>query len=321
MASEIEDDDGRPIKEGSILVSARAKYLVHTLLGAGGFGAVFKVRDMQSGEDFAMKIEKKLEKRKHSKLKMEVAILKMVSNERENSHFVQIVDRAKKEKFFFLVMTLVGKSLDDLKKEQPEKVFSVGTGIGSAMQCLEAVEDLHKYGFIHRDLKPANYAIGTADKIRTVYILDFGIARKYLKDESTVKAPRVTVGFKGTIRFASLACHNNRELGPKDDVESWLYLLVDLIQISGLPWRRLSDRNAVKKVKEECRGDRRGELLQDLECKEELSTIMEYIDNLSYSDKIDYNFIYDTLKLAAKICKVDLEDPYDWEVPKKPAGQ
>ena len=81
-------------------------------------GAVFKVRDAQTGEEYAMKIEKKLEKRKHSKLKMEVAILKMVSNERENSHFTAIFDRAKKEKYFFLVMALVGKSLEDLKRDQ-----------------------------------------------------------------------------------------------------------------------------------------------------------------------------------------------------------
>lgn len=62
-----------------------------------------------------MKVEKKLEKRKHSKLKMEVAILKMVSETRspENSHFTAIIDRGKKEKYFFLVMTLVGKSLDE----------------------------------------------------------------------------------------------------------------------------------------------------------------------------------------------------------------
>jgi tau tubulin kinase len=317
MTSEIEDDEGKPIKEGTILMSARAKYHVITLLGAGGFGAVFKVRDTQTGEEYAMKIEKKLEKRRHSKLKMEVAILKMLSNERENSHFTAIIDRAKKEKYFFLVMTLVGKSLEDLKREQPEKVFTMGTGIASAIQCLEAVEDLHKYGFIHRDLKPANYACGLADKIRTVYILDFGIARKYAKDDSRAKTPRVQVGFKGTIRFASLACHYNRELGPKDDVESWVYLLLDLVQMQGLPWRRLNDRNDVKKVKEDCREQRRSELFVDLECKEEFSAILAYIDNLTYADKIDYQYIYDTMKLAANVCRANLDDPFDWETPAK----
>lgn len=44
------------------------------------------------------------------------------------------------------------------------QVFSVSTGLGVSIQCLEACEDLHKYGFIHRDLKPANYACGLREK-------------------------------------------------------------------------------------------------------------------------------------------------------------
>lgn len=42
------------------------------------------------------------------------------------------------------------------------------TGLGASIQCLEAVEDLHKHGFIHRDLKPANYATGLGAQIRCV---------------------------------------------------------------------------------------------------------------------------------------------------------
>lgn len=109
-----------------------------------------------------------MEKRKHSKLKMEVAILKMVGNERSVSHFTAIVDRGKKEHYFFLVMQLVGPSLDDMKRTRINKVFSLATGLGVGIQCLEAVEDLHKHGFIHRDLKPANYARGLMDQKRVV---------------------------------------------------------------------------------------------------------------------------------------------------------
>lgn len=144
-----------------------------------------------------MKVEKKLETRKHSKLKMEIAILKLVSAERgKQSHFTSIIDRGKKETYFFLVMELVGKSLADLKAARPEKVFSIPTGLGASLQCLEACEDLHKQGFIHRDLKPANYACGLNDKKRVVYILDFGIARKILNDKSELKTPRAQVKFK-----------------------------------------------------------------------------------------------------------------------------
>lgn len=76
------------------------------------------------------------------------------------------------------------------------QVFSPGTGLGASIQCLEACQDLHKYGFIHRDLKPANYASGLLEQKRIVYILDFGIARKILNDKNELKTPRAQAKFK-----------------------------------------------------------------------------------------------------------------------------
>lgn len=116
-------------------------------------------------------------------------------------------------------MQLVGKSLADLKSARPDKIFSIGTGLGASAQCLEAVEDLHTHGFIHRDLKPANYAIGLDTQKHVIYILDFGIARKIVKKGDELKTPRAVVGFKGTVRFASLACHKSEDMGKKDDCE------------------------------------------------------------------------------------------------------
>ncbi|KAE9419777.1 hypothetical protein Angca_005895, partial [Angiostrongylus cantonensis] len=253
-----------------------------------------RVHDQKNPKkEYAMKVEKKIEQRRHSKLKMEIAILKLVSGRRKQSHFTTIVDRGKKETFFFLVMELVGKSLADLKALRPNKVFTVPTSMGAGIQCLEACEDLHKYGFIHRDLKPANYACGLGDKRRVVYILDFGIARKITNAKGELKTPRQTVRFKGTIRFASIACHKNVEMGPKDDCESWFYLILDITVPGGLLWKSKSEKDDVLKVKEQMRSpERRDAAFGVLPCKEELSKILDYIDSLKYHDHVDYEFIY-----------------------------
>uniref|UniRef100_A0A0M3HIP0 PUM-HD domain-containing protein n=1 Tax=Ascaris lumbricoides TaxID=6252 RepID=A0A0M3HIP0_ASCLU len=69
-----------------------------------------------------------------------IAILKLVSNERaEKSHFTKIVDRGKKEKYFFLVMQLVGKSLADLKSVRPHKLMQFFCGRYSHYQLVLAL--------------------------------------------------------------------------------------------------------------------------------------------------------------------------------------
>ncbi|VDO78752.1 unnamed protein product [Heligmosomoides polygyrus] len=123
MSDDEEDDVG--IKPGTIIDSSKANYVVVKLLGEGGFGAVYKVYDQKDPlKEYAMKVEKKIESRRHSKLKMEIAILKLVSQERKQSHFTKIIDRGKKDTYFFLVMELVGKSLADLKSQRQFKVGS-----------------------------------------------------------------------------------------------------------------------------------------------------------------------------------------------------
>ncbi|KAF8358437.1 hypothetical protein PRIPAC_93432 [Pristionchus pacificus] len=302
--SEEEEDVHFPA--GHVIEGGHGKYVIEKLLGEGGFGAVYKVYDQSDKTKlYAMKVEKKKEERKDSKLKMEIAILKLVANERKDSHFTSIVDRGKKDTYFFLVMQLVGKSLADLKNKRPDKVFSLPTGLGVSCQCLEAVEDLHKHGFIHRDLKPANYACGLADKKRVVYILDFGIARKYVNKDNVLKTPREKARFKGTVKFASLACHRNIELSPKDDCESWYYLMLD----------RITQREAVMQCKEDCRrGEKRAKLFDGLKSAEmELGKIMDYIDSQQYYSKVDYTFIYELLKVACTNAGASLDDKYDWE--------
>ncbi|TKR67847.1 hypothetical protein L596_023934 [Steinernema carpocapsae] len=321
--SEEDSEDGIELKAGTSVSSGKSQYVIIKLLGEGGYGAVYRVHDHKDRSlKYAMKVEKKLERRKHSKLKMEVNILKLVSQERaERSHFTKIIDRGKKEKFFFLVMQLVGRSLADLKMRSPAKVFTVGTGIGTAIQCLEAVEDLHKHGYIHRDLKPANYACGVGEQKKLIYILDFGIARRFLNDNNELKTPRDKVGFKGTVRFAALSCHKNAELGPKDDCESWLYLLLDLIVPTGLPWWKMSDRKDVMACKEECRTIKRDKLFMTLRCREEFGRLLDYIDQLKYHDRVDYSYIYQVLRLSAQVCGANLDDPFDWEYEREPSSR
>lgn len=65
---------------------------------------------------------------------------------------------------------------------------------------------------MHRDIKPENLCIGLAKKKKTVFLIDFGLAKffKNLKDGEHI--PMVT-GKKltGTARYTSINSHNGLE--------------------------------------------------------------------------------------------------------------
>lgn len=210
-------------------------------LGEGGFGAVYRCCESQTGEkifsfsnmlsilsfsgqEYALKTEGVNEQ--IQVLKMEVFVLTELAK-RGGRHFCAIADKGRYGSFNFVVMTLVGKSLQDLRKESPAQKLSMGTSIGVAIQTLESLEDLHGIGYLHRDVKPGNYTIGRpeANELRKIYILDFGMCRKFTNDSGIIRKPRQAAGFRGTVRYAPISCHLQRELCRKDDVESWVSCL------------------------------------------------------------------------------------------------
>ncbi|VDK56843.1 unnamed protein product [Cylicostephanus goldi] len=173
------------------------------------------------------------------RLKIEVQVFTLcneIKNPKKCSHFLAFVDKGKTRKFKFLVMGLVGKSLEDIRRNILYKNYSKPTAMNASLQTLQSIWDLHDIGYLHRqsffkmlptvDIKPQNFAIGLGHEENIIYMLDFGIARKYrIGDTKQVKVARLSVKFLGTIRFASRACHLGVEQGRKDDLEAWLYMV------------------------------------------------------------------------------------------------
>ncbi|TKR77865.1 hypothetical protein L596_018765 [Steinernema carpocapsae] len=142
------------------------------------FGCVYRVSD-ETGT-YALKLEKADEA--VPVLRMEVFVLTELRKRGGSRHFTIIHDKGQHDGLNFCVMTLCGPSLLQLRKEHTKGKFSLGCGISIAIQCLEALEDLHSVGYIHRDVSPANFTIGRSElkEERKIYMLDFGFARKYI---------------------------------------------------------------------------------------------------------------------------------------------
>lgn len=76
--------------------------------------------------------------------------------------------------------------------------------------CLQIsrIEYIHSKNFIHRDVKPDNFLMGLGKKGNLVYIIDFGLAKKYRDARTHQHIPyRENKNLTGTARYASINTH------------------------------------------------------------------------------------------------------------------
>ncbi|KAL3088948.1 hypothetical protein niasHS_009622 [Heterodera schachtii] len=229
------------------------------------------------------------------------------------------------KKFNYIVMSLVGRGLDGVVKEAGGRL-SLGSAVGVSIQMLAALRGLHTVGYLHRDIKPGNSTIGRpeSNEIRLLYLIDFGMARKYIKDDGSQHRPRAATNFRGSPRYAAISAHLGREYSRKDDIESWFYCMIELFK-GALPWSNVGEMKAigdakVKRQKKQPEAVRRQAIADLLSgCPSEFGQVLKYIDDMKYTDKPDYDWIIATLRSSLSNAGVQ-EFPYDWETGKRNAA-
>lgn len=118
-----------------------------------------------------------------------------------------------------------------------------------SIQTLEALECLHSYQYIHRDIKPGNFVYGLGDDEALIYIIDFGMTTKYCHTASRMP-PTSIYDFIGTLRYASRTTHQGNAQTRRDDLESWLFVIMEIYDRSSLPWKKEQDKKIVLDMKE-----------------------------------------------------------------------
>lgn len=280
-------------------------YKVVRFIAKGAFGAVYQV-DHINTLPFALKLESR--KADNKNLKVEVVVLRALRDLR-SPYFCRLFFCGRAEKFNFIIMTLVGKNLNELRVNYPKQKFSRNSGVQIGIQMVNVVQQLHSVGFIHRDIKPANFCI-SLENPRQLVMVDFGMCRKYVNDGgSELRHPRWFVhGFKGTIRYASLAAHHGRDSSRKEDLESLFYVLVELL-VGTLPWMTMDDAIHVEHAKQVARTVGLSEFLSG--CPKQLLHILYYIDSLRFYDAPDYAMIRGLLNSALETSPHDTV--FEWE--------
>ncbi|XP_046383667.1 tau-tubulin kinase homolog Asator isoform X7 [Ischnura elegans] len=281
----------------------KERWKVVRKIGGGGFGEIYEGLDLVTKEQVALKVESARQPKQV--LKMEVAVLKRLQGK---EHVCRFIGCGRNDRFNYVVMQLQGRNLAELRRAQPRGTFSLSTTIRLGLQILRAVESIHEVGFLHRDIKPSNFSVGRLPhNSRKVYMLDFGLARQYTTVTGEVRAPRAAAGFRGTVRYASINAHKNKEMGRHDDLWSLFYMLAEFVN-GQLPWRKIKDKEQVGLMKEKY--DHRL-LLKHL--PSDLRQFLDHIQSLEYADKPDYAMLTGLFERCMKRRGVKESDPYDWE--------
>ncbi len=87
-----------------------------------------------------------------------------------------------------MLMDLLGQSLEDLFVENGKKL-SLKTVLQIGEQMIERIQFVHEKNILHRDIKPDNFLMGSGKTAQIVYIVDFGLSKRFIQDsrESSMK--------------------------------------------------------------------------------------------------------------------------------------
>jgi serine/threonine protein kinase len=184
---------------GSII---QDRYSVEELLGKGGFGAVYLVKDLRvKGNLFALKEIVDTNKKERERFRFECEVLKRLDHPALPRVYRTFED-AKTNRAYMLMDYVNGSNLEILRHQQPQKRFSLAHAISIMSPIVDAVKYMHQQRppLIHRDIKPANIIV-PSDGGQAV-LVDLGIAKEYHKDATTTAIRRCSPGYGAPEQYA-----------------------------------------------------------------------------------------------------------------------
>ena len=305
-------------------------YVLLNLVGKGAFGEIFLSFNLRDNIEVAVKKEQK-RTGKASQLRTESKVYQSLLNinnkqdltggialSQDNIQGVpkyygmgDLIDGTG----FYLIMEFLGPNLNELLKFCKMRKFTISTVCLLGIQMINRIEQIHKSNYIHRDIKPENFVIGTKDNANIIYLIDFGLSKKYKNTKNNQHIPyREGRNLIGTARYVSVNTHLGIEQSRRDDLESIGYVLVYFLK-SYLPWQGLQGGDKYQRIME-----KKLQIPTDILCAglpEEFTIYLNYVKSLRFEDRPDYEFLRSllikTLTLCMSVYGLEKESlKFDW---------
>jgi len=183
-AKEKKEGDKNLFPPGTLLGT---RYEIIEVIGTGGFGAVYKAKDLVLDEVVALKVlDERFSKDKNTleRFKREIKLARKITDK----NVVRIFDIDEVDNYSIISMEYFhGKSLKEILKKEGK--LSKDRAIDIGIQICSALHNAHKNGVIHRDIKPQNILINNDDFVK---IVDFGIARSSIDFSPSGSSKEIT---------------------------------------------------------------------------------------------------------------------------------
>ena len=197
-------------------------YEIIAVLGAGGMGQVYKVRNVLSERVEAMKVllpnlegDPDLADRFLREIKVQATL--------NHPNIAKLHTAMRVSNQLVMLMEFVdGVSVAELLERN---AMQANQAVATGSQVLDALEYAHAQGVVHRDIKPANIMLtGTAGGPVTVKLMDFGIARAR-GDQRLTRAG----GAVGSLSYMSPEQIKGAEPDPRSDLYSLGVTLYEMV--------------------------------------------------------------------------------------------
>ncbi|ARF10217.1 serine/threonine protein kinase [Hokovirus HKV1] len=283
-------------------------YLIEKKVGSGSFGQVYAAKKKSNDKiQVAIKIEKNV-KNRTAKVYDEFKIYKYLRNHNFVIGVAKLYEYIEIGKYSLLVIELLGPSLEDMFNKH-NRTFKMPTIYMAALQLIELIECLHKLSFIHRDIKPSNFLLGGHNN-KQIYIMDFGLSKKYYYKDSGHMAFRSDKSLVGTARYVSKNMHMGFEPSRRDDLISIGYMLVYFAK-GKLPWQGLpknkNEDSIITIGKMKMSTSLRSLCSQLPSC---FRDYLEYCEKLKFDEKPDYHYLKNLFIKSAE--NNNIKPKFEW---------
>ena len=290
----------------TVEIRVGGRYRLGKKIGTGAFGEIFEGTDIFDNSSVAIKLEHNSVK--YPQLLFEAKLLKSIPGTGiPVMHWFGIAGE-----YNAMVMDLLGQNLEDLYN-YCAKNFSLKTILMITIQMIERLKHVHDNHYIHRDIKPENFLIGKETTEKTIYLLDFGLAKRYRDEYTHIHIPlKENRNLTGTARYASCKAHNGLEQSRRDDMESIAYVILYFFR-KKLPWQGLKckDKNEKHaKIKEIKMSMTPEKLFEGL--PKEFADYLTMVKKLGFEEEPSYKTYIQMFNKLFKAKEFEMDYRYDW---------